>query len=372
MGMEAEVISSQVIHSDHPLVAAAGDSPWLRSLPYDLAFIAFPWLPLLLMVVFGLKWDGGFDLAQDVNNYILVVTFLFALNFAHRNYTYIVTYSDASVFQTRRTLFTFCPLIVFPGMYVLHSLENLHIDSLILTVLALWNLWHIIMQRYGLMRGYAHRIKHGLEHPRHAHRDLALLWCLVLFTTALGAILHISMLESYPSVAQPTVDALAPIFLEYPTPIALTLAALLAMLGGWWAYNEYRPHIPFKLHAPRLSFLISNLSLMAVCLANPILGIVAFGFSHSVEYLAYVHAVQKRKVDKHQYRGAMGSLFWSKMLPGAAILVGLQVLLYYQNLDEILLNRVLIITLLSGTGIIHFLYDGIIWKKSKPINTWVI
>lgn len=370
--MKTEALASQMIHGSYSSVATTAESPWLRSLPYDLAFFAFPWLPFLLSVVFGLQWSGGFDAAHDEHNFKIIVTLLFALNFAHRNYTYVVAYSDATVFRSRRILFTLCPLAILPGMFVLHSFENERIDQIVLTVLALWNLWHIIMQRYGLMRGYAHRIKHGLEHPRHAQRDLALLWCLVLFTTSLGAILHFSMFESYPSVAQPTVDALAPVFLDYPIPIALTLGALLAVLGGWWAYHEYRPHVPFKLHAPRLFFLVSNLSLMTLCLANPILGIIAFGFSHSVEYFAYVHAVQKRKVNKHQYHGAIGNLFWSKMLPGAAILIGLQVLLYYQNLDEILLNSVLINTLLSGTGIIHFLYDGIIWKKSRPVNTWVI
>jgi hypothetical protein len=370
--MKAETMSSQVIDGNYPLVAAAQDSPWLRSLTYDLAFLAFPWLPFLLIVVFALEWDGGFDIAQDVNNYRLIVTFLFALNFAHRNYTYVVAYSDANVFRSRKVLFTLCPLLVLPGMYVLHSFENQVIDELVLTVLALWNLWHIIMQRYGLMRGYAHRIKRGLEHRRDAHLDLSLLWCLVLFTTAIGAMLHLSMLESYPSVAQPTVDALAPVFLEHPVPIAVILGGMLATLGGWWVYNEWQHEVPLKLRLPRLSFLISNLSLMILCLVNPVLGIVAFGFSHSVEYFAYVHAVQKRKVEKRQYQGTLGNLFWRKMLLGAAVLIGLQVMIYYQNLDELLLNAVLVNTLLSGTGIIHFLYDGMIWKKSKPINTWVI
>jgi hypothetical protein len=370
--MKAEVVSPQFISENYPTVTAETATPWLRSLTYDLAFLAFPWVPFLSALVFGLQWNGGFDAPRDVYNFKLVVTLLFALNFAHRNYTYIVAYGDAAVFRSRSKFFVFFPALVFPAMFLLHSFEDENIDQSVLTVLALWNFWHIIMQRYGLMRGYAHRMRHGSESSRSARLDLSLLWCLVLFTIAAAVILNFSMLESYPSVAQPTVDALAPVFLAYPDAIVIALGGLLACLGGSWILNECRETVSISLRLPRLSFLVSNLSLMALCLVNPVLGIVALGFSHSVEYFAYVHAVQKRKVERRQYRGALSVFFWNRVLPGATLLIGLQVVLYYQSLDELLLSDVMVNTLLSGTGIIHFLYDGMIWKKSKPINTWVI
>lgn len=361
----------QATYSKNPLAAVAGDLPWLRNAAYDLGFFAFPWVPFLLLVVYGLDWHGDFGLAQNRDNFKLIVPFLFALNFAHRNYTYVVTYSDASVFLTRKTLFTLCPLVVFGTVFVVQSVQHPYVDQLLVTVLALWNLWHNIMQRYGLLRGYAHRLKHGLEHRRHARLDLALLWGMVLFTMAVGALLHLSTAQSY-RLAQSTVNALAPFFASYPLPIAGTCGVLLVILGVCWGYAEWQHAMPFQQRLPRLLFLLSNASLLTLCLVNPILGIFAFGFSHAVEYFAYVHAVQKHKAQTQQYQGAIGSFFWNNMLLSATLLIGLQTLLYYSIFDSVLKNTLLFKTFLTGTVAIHFFYDGIIWKQSKQRNTLVL
>jgi hypothetical protein len=362
--------SAAEIGGTNPLVAVADDSPWLRSAAYDLCFFAFPWVPFLLAVIFGLEWHDGFGIAQNGDNFTLIVSVLFALTCAHRNYTYLVAYGDTSVFRTRKALFTLFPLVVFPAVFMAHSLRDPYIDGLLVTVLALWNLWHTIMQRHGLMRGYARRIKDGFEQRRHASLDLALLWGMVLFTMALGALLHLPTLQSY-ELAQPTVDAVAPFFARYPMPIAVTFGLLLIGLGGWWGRAELQHAVPFKQRLPRLAFLLSNVSLLTLCLLNPVLGVIAFGFSHAVEYLAYVHTVQKRKVETRQYQGLLGGFFWNNMLLGAGILIGLQVVAYY-HLDAILENDLVLDTLVMGTAALHFFYDGMIWKKSKKINTWAM
>ena len=361
----------QATYSNNPLTAVADESLWLRNAAYDLCFFAFPWVPFLLLVVFGLTWHGDFGMAQNRDNFKLIVPFLFSLNFAHSNYTYVVTYSDTSVFRTRKRLFTLCPLMVFAALFVVHYFRHPYVDQLLVTVLALWNLWHNIMQRHGLLRGYARRLKHGLEHRLHARLDLALLWGMVLFAIAVGALLHLSMAQSY-RLARPTVNALAPFFASYPLPIAMTFGVLLAILGVWWGYAEWQHAMPVTQRLPRLLFLLSNVSLLALCMVNPVLGIFAFGFSHSVEYFAYVHAVQKHKVQQQQYQGVIGNFFWNNMLLSAGLLIGLQVLLYYHILDSILKNDVILKTFLTGTAAIHFFYDGIIWKKSKTINQWAL
>jgi hypothetical protein len=368
--MAREGMSLQSTLSKNWGATIVDDSPWLRNAVYDLCFFAFPWVPFLLLVVFGLEWHGDFDWAQNRDNFKLVVSFLFSLNFAHRNYTYVVTYSDKSVFLSRKTLFILSPLLVFASVFTVYYFRHPVFVQLLVTCLALWNLWHNIMQRYGLLRGYAHRLKQGLEQRHHAYLDLALLWSMVLFTLALGALLHLSMAKSY-RLAQATVNVLAPFFESYPLPIAVTFGLLLAVLCGWWIYAEWQPAIPFKQHLPRCLFVLSNVSLLTLCLFNPVLGIFAFGFSHSVEYCAYVHAVQKNKVQKQQYQGVIGSFFWNHICFSASLLIGLQILLYYHIADEILKRDILLTTFLTGTAAIHFFYDGIIWKKSKPMNKWV-
>ncbi|HEY7496306.1 MAG TPA: hypothetical protein VIH59_35035, partial [Candidatus Tectomicrobia bacterium] len=296
---------------------------------------------------------------------------LFSLNFAHRNYTYVVTYSDKGVFLSRKILFMLSPLLVFVSIFTVYSYRHPVFVQLLVTCLALWNLWHNTMQRYGLLRGYAHRLKGGLEQRYHARLDLALLWGMVLFTLALGALLHLSMAKSY-RLAQPTVKALAPFFASYPFPIAIAFSGLLAILWVWWLHAESQVVMPFKQRLPRCLFLLSNGCLLALCLFNPILGIFAFGFSHSVEYFAYVHAVQKNKVQKQVYQGAIGSFFWNHIFFSASLLIGPQILLYYHIADEILKKDIFLTTFLTGTAAIHFFYDGIIWKKSKRANKWAL
>jgi hypothetical protein len=339
-------------------VTVTDESPWLKNAVYDLCLFAFPWVPFLLLVVFGLEWHGAFGLAQNRDNFKLLVPFLFSLNFAHRNYTYIVTYSDKSVFLPRKVLFCLSPLLVFVSIFTVYYFRHPVFVQLLVTCLALWNLWHNIMQRYGLLRD-------------HARLDLALLWGMVLFTMALGALLHLSAAKSY-RLAQPTVNALAPFFESYPVPLAMLFGLLLAVLWVWWLHAEWQSVIPFKQRLPRCLFLLSTVSLLTLCLLNPVLGIFAFGFSHSVEYFAYVHAVQKNKVQKQKYQGAIGSFFWHHIFFSASLLIGLQILLYYYISDEIFKKNILLTTFLTSTAAMHFFYDGIIWKKSQSVNKWVL
>jgi hypothetical protein len=328
-------------------------------------------VPFLLLVVFGLEWHEDFGLVQNRDNFKFIVSFLFSLNFVHRNYTYVVTYSDKSVFLPRKTLFTLSPLLVFASIFAVYYFRHPVFVQLLVTCLVLWNLWHNIMQRYGLLRGYAHRIKQGLEQRRRARLDFVLLWGMVLFTMTLGALLHLPMAKSY-RLAQSTVNALAPFFEGYPFPLAVTFGLLLMVLCVWWIHAEWQATVPFKQRLPRCLFLLSNASLLTLCLLNPILGLFAFGFSHSVEYCAYVHAVQKNKVQNQQYQGAIGSFFWNHIFFSASLLIGLQILLYYHIVDEILKKDILFTTWLMSTAAMHFFYDGIIWKKSRSVNKWAL
>lgn len=349
-----------------PLSAAADNSPWLRGAAYDLCFFAFPWVPFLLLVVFGFEWRDGFDVAENSDNLLSIVGFLFALNFAHRNYTYLVAYGDTGVFGTRKVLFTICPLVVFAAVIFTHYFRDGYFEVPLVAALGLWNVWHVIMQRHGLLRGYARRIRHGFEQPRRASLDLALLWGMVLFTLACGTPLHLPLLESS-ALARPTVDALTPFFTAYPLALAAISGALLFAIGACWARVEFHQAVGFKQRLPRLALILSNAGLLGLCVYSPVLGILSLGFSHSVEYIAYVHTVQKRKIETAQYRGLLAGFFWNRMLIGAGILTGVQALTFYYGEDILGLEL-----FAMGTGALHFFYDGFIWKKSKKINTWAL
>lgn len=352
---------------EHARADAPSNSLWLHSAAYDLCLFAFPWIPFILVVVYGLEWQGDYSLSNNRYTFKLVVAFLFALNFTHRNYTYFVTYGDHGVFRARKTLLTLVPLLVFPAILAVYVLRHPLFLKLLLAGLALWNLWHVIMQRHGIFRGYAAKLKHGLETKKHARLDLLLLWVLTLFSIALGAILYLPLAKSH-RLARTTYTVLAPFFTSYPVPIAVTLGCCLGSICLYWSWREWAEKIPFKARIPRLAFLASTLSLFGLMLLNPILGLFAFGFSHSIEYVAYVHATQKKKVVRHQYAGGMRQVFWQHMLLGALIFVGLQVLMYYSYPHFFSKQNIYYKTFIKGTAVLHFLYDGIIWKRSKRLN----
>ena len=345
--------------------------PWLRSALYDLTFFAFPWIPFLFVIAYGLDWQGDFSLANNKETFKLVATFLFALNFTHRNYTYFVTYGDRSAFLTRKHLFIGTPFVVFATVLTVYYIRHPYYLGIMLSLLAMWNLWHTIMQRHGIFRGYARKLHSGFNTPKHGRLDLLLLWSITFFAIALGTIFYLDLVKEY-RVARPTVRVLEPIFTSYPVLITVVFGGVMLVVFGLWVREEWRYAIPMVKRLPRLTFLASHVSLFALILINPVFGAFAFGFSHSVEYLAYVHAIQASKMQRRQHPGFFANICWNKILLGALLLIGLQILAFYCLPYVISRKDVFLKTFLSGTAFIHFFYDGIIWKKSKPINKWVL
>jgi hypothetical protein len=70
-------------------------------------------------------------------------------------------------------------------------------------------------------------------------------------------------------LAQSTVNALVPFFEGYLFPLAVTFGLLLMVLCVWWIHAEWQATVPFKQRLPRCLFLLSNASLLTLCLLNP-------------------------------------------------------------------------------------------------------
>ena len=101
-----------------PVSIFRDDSLWLHNALYDLCLFAFPWIPFLVFVVYGLEWKHDFSYAKNPHTFKYLMVFLFSLNFSHRNYTYFVTYGNRNVYLSRKYLFTIYPLVVFTTVFV--------------------------------------------------------------------------------------------------------------------------------------------------------------------------------------------------------------------------------------------------------------
>ncbi len=158
----------------------------------------------------------------------------------------------------------------------------------------LWNLWHVYMQKYGVLRIYAAKAgaaaAHGL--PRWVDRGLVLGW-LPLYFVVLGPAHREFLLGTFGDVApylEPTIDWLARHRAALVPPAVGVLVASL----GLFLYHERR--VMGMRNVPRLSMAAGTTALGAsLLLVNPVKAVLAFGFGHVLEYCIFVWAYERRR-----------------------------------------------------------------------------
>lgn len=350
-----------------------GSARWLRHPVWDLSLIGFCWLPFYLWVVFGLglgqETYGLPALRRGDQQDALLTATLAALGttYVHRHYTFFVVYGDRGTFKRHARGLIVAPLIVFAcvGLARLFRQESIAGYSpwlAVLIVSGLWNVWHSLQQRYGIWRVYAGRAGVGLEKPEHGRRDMQLLWASALATAALVLIFQTDTFGAHYNAAR---------VLDFIEPLRQggTFVVLVSVvLGGWgliaarWLRHELKAPLSLKQRAPRLSFLGSTLTLFLVfVLHGPIVGYLCFGVCHALEYVAFVHHFGEKKFGAD--KGAAATLFRRPLLYAPFMiggLVGLFLILKEYRRTDVYLAYYL------GTSLLHFLFDGWIWKVRKP------
>lgn len=127
-------------------------STWIRGPWFDTAFLAFPWLPVFafFMISNPVKGFENRDLL-----FTLVLFLISAFEFTHRKYTYFVAFGDREIFRRRPRDFIATPIIIFTLVSIFYLALPESLRPIGLTIAALWNIWHVLMQRYGMLRIYA-------------------------------------------------------------------------------------------------------------------------------------------------------------------------------------------------------------------------
>jgi hypothetical protein len=163
----------------------------------------------------------------------------------------------------------------------------------IAAVALVWNVWHVYMQKYGILRMYAakSRAPAHAKTPPLVDRWLVFGW-LPLYFVWLGAHSR-ALVEKFADdifpYLRPIIDGVQ---LVYPVALPLGIACAAASMGTW-AWYEWRA-TRFS-NAPRLSMALGTSLLGAAVLWSPVKGYLAFGFGHAVEYTAFVWAYQRRR-----------------------------------------------------------------------------
>jgi hypothetical protein len=243
----------------------------------------------------------------------------------------------------------------------------------------IWNIWHTLAQKYGILRIYTAKARSQNEGsvPPWVDRLFVMGWLPLIVTY----------------VAPPFADAIltefriARFFLEsivgwlvVAEPIAAPIAAAFAIassaifIGFEWRAHRFR-------NRPRLSMAIGIGSLwICFLLIDPIKVYLAFAFSHGLEYMVFIWAYQRRRYAKRRSpRPTLARVLdhpWLAYSTYTFALAAAYVLLRdWQGFSVWQVPSVRVGGMTLGMWIfywgvfqslLHFYFDGFLWKTRQP------
>jgi hypothetical protein len=330
---------------------------WLFSAPADV-FLTWSWVSVFALAHVFTSQPGagaGRDVAQ-----LLAIVMLASL--AHQPLTLLLVYADRAQFAQRPRLFTWMPALAVAVVAVAVGL-NLW---LIVPVAAVWQVIHTLQQRYGLLRIYARKAGYGS-----ARLDRALVY--VPFAAALaltaaaptvtnqfqrfGAALggqaqEVTLMVSYRVV-----------FLALAIPLGLVAVAVLVC----YARQEHAAVQRGTANPGKFQYAGSMLLLTCGLVYDPAAGLIAMVAGHALEYCVVVINTLRSRYGRGTSARSLLAV-WARTTSRRWMLLtaffGVFLLLDFQARSALPAGSYLIA--IYTIGLLHFVYDAVIWKLRKP------
>jgi hypothetical protein len=362
------------------LPPAQSPARWHVSPLVDALAYHWSWLPLLVPLVL-------FTGDTHPTDYRLWMSLVLAGNFTHQALSLAFVYLDTEIFRRFPRRFT-----VFPGVMavlLMASIVGWRLDQpyrhvhfvplfgFVAFVAYSWNFWHVYMQKFGILRLY--NAKSGPPDTPKVARwvDGWLVWgWMPLYFTVLPTEHAAEVYRFLPYMAHYTKPLLTALQAARPFTEPLCWAALAASLGAW-AWHEARANR--MRNAPRLSMALA-LTLLgaAVLFFNPIKAIIAYGFSHVLEYVVFVWAYQRRyyhaplphdpPVQRILRYPATAFLTFVVFVGGTYFVLANWRWLFGERLMLGSIPLALVMLCLPlYLSMVHFYYDGFLWKMRRPV-----
>jgi hypothetical protein len=345
-----------------PAVAAkgaSGFSPWILNRWRDL--LLFVGTPVLLIPIFSAaqaRWS-----AQDI--------FLFVGAFGamgHHLPGMIRAYGDRALFQRFRTRFIVAPVALLV-VCIWSSFYNIQAIQLVALT---WGVWHGMMQTYGFCRIYD--AKSGGKATARARADFAL--CLTWFTAAvlLSPLRFRSSLELYYDAGGPVISPAIVIAIRYGV-FAIAVAVTVAF--AWRQWSDWRSGRGGSVI--KLALLTSSIAFWWYCnngVQNILVGISLFEVFHDVQYLSIVWIYNRSRVERDESIGGFMRFVFRRSGSLIGVYVGL--VLAYGSLGLLTSGvsadwiRHALIGLVTASALLHFYYDGFIWKMREAQTSTVL
>ncbi|MGQ0612670.1 MAG: hypothetical protein ACT4PV_02815 [Planctomycetaceae bacterium] len=243
----------------------------------------------------------------------------------------------------------------------------------------LWNFWHIYMQKFGILRLYNAKSQAPPEAkaPPWVDRLLVFGW-LPLTVLVIGmryrAELMRNLFEIRPFLG-PVIDAVSAAAPYGIAPAAaVALASVVFFLRQEWRAHRFR-------NAPRLSaaagFVLLSASMLVL---NPIKAVLAFGFSHAVEYFVFVWAFLRRKyrvelphrpiLQRALRRPLLAWVVFFLFVSGGYFVFITYGGYIFRGRPGIRVGGIpagqIVMVLGIFQALVHFYFDGFLWKMRTP------
>jgi tetratricopeptide (TPR) repeat protein len=312
--------------------------------------IATPAILILYSPVFQVK-------AETIS---LIVTAFFATG--HHLPGLIRAYGDQELFQRFRWRFILAPPLVFLAYFPLY---NYHFDLYRLIIL-IWATWHGLMQLYGFVRIYDAKV--GSTAPATAYWDWLICLCGFITPQFFRPEKLSSALHHWYSIGGPFIPPTALTAARW-AGTAITGVVLIGFSVNY-VTQSYRGPKPNPLKLLMLASGIGIWSYTVIAIENLVLGVALFDICHDVQYLAIVWLYNCRRVSSNpQLSGFMRYLFRRGMVLlylglitayGAIGLLG-------STVSDDTISKIVYGVLFTST-ILHYYYDGFIWKVREATN----
>ncbi|PYK27983.1 MAG: hypothetical protein DME52_02615 [Verrucomicrobia bacterium] len=330
-------------------VAAPKKTVWILNSWRDL--ILYVGTPLFLLPMFLLaqaRWS-----AQDI--YLFVGAFGAV---GHHLPGMIRAYGDRALFGRFRWRFIFAPIFLLSVCVAFYWWD---LKGIILIVF-FWGVWHGMMQTYGFCRIYD--AKTGSFAALTRRFDFAV--CAVWFAAAvlLSPQRMADTLEMYYASGGPFIP---PWLLHNAQQIVLAISIAVAVL---FLFNFSRMWAEGKRPNPvKLALLATTIAFWWYCnngVTNVLAGIALFEVYHDVQYLSIVWIYNRSRVEKDSSIGGFMRFVFRRSGSLAGLYVGLCFaygsMAYFTTHLEIETVKRVLTGVVAASGLLHFYYDGFIWK----------
>src|SRR5437588_10821845 len=327
----------------------AKPSPWILDRWRDL--LLFVGTPVLLIPIFTAataRWS-----AQAL--------FLFVGAFGamgHHLPGMIRAYGDRALFARFKTRFVVAPIAlllvcVWASVYNIQAIQLVALAS---------GIWRGLMQTYGFCRIYD--AKASANAAARARMDLALCFSWFLAAVLLSPMRFRSALDLFYESGGPVIPPALVVNARYLILFALAVVTVLFL---WRQAKDWRE--AGILSPIKLTLLASSIAFWWYCnngVQNILVGIALFEVFHDVQYLAIVWIYNRARVERDEsIHGFMRFVFRRS---GSLIGVYVGLVLAYGSIAlttsgvSIEAIKHLLIGIVTASALLHFYYDGFIWK----------